>query len=113
MAQSNPYEPPRVPFSGKNHLVNKARRLLERRDEPITLLRFLGDQWRLRVLVAIAFAILCAVAWRIGNLYLVVGLASFWAGRTARDLQWFRTLAREWDSTKELLDWEKIKSLAG
>ena len=46
------------------------------------------------------------------NVYLGIGLASFWAGRVVRDIQWYRTLAFEWDSTKELLDWEKIERLA-
>lgn len=111
MTQPNPYDPPLTPTED-THLAKKARRLLRHRDEPITLLRYLGSQGQRHALVAVAFALLCAAAWQIGNLYLAIGLASFWAGRILRDLQWYRTLVFEWASTKELLDWEKIERLA-
>jgi len=111
MSQENPYDPPQT-FSEGTHLARKARRLQEQRDEPITLLRYLGRQWRRHVMVAVAFALLGYAAIQIDNIYLTIGLASFWAGRITRDLQWYRTLVLEWSSTKELLDWEKIQRLA-
>ncbi len=111
MTQLNPYDPPRT-TTAVTHLAGKARRLLQRRHEPITLLRFLSGQWRRHVLITVGFGILFAIAWQIGNVYLAVGLASFWAGRIVRDIQWYRTLVFEWESTKELLDWEKIEQLA-
>ncbi len=114
MTQINPYDPPRdsAVNPANSHLAGKARRLLERRDEPLTLFHFLSSQWRRRVLITVAFGILCAIAWQIGNVHLAIGLASFWAGRFLRDIQWYRTLVFEWASTKELLDWEKIERLA-
>ena len=112
MTVTNPYDPPGVPTPQVTHLARKSRRLLERRDEPITLMRYLTDQWRRHVLIAGTFALLCTAAWQIGNLYFLIGLGSCWAGRCSRDLQWYRTLVQEWSSTKELLDWEKIERLA-
>jgi len=111
MTQLNPYDPPRDPRPD-THLAGKARRLLERRDAPLTLFHFLSGQWQRHVLITVGFGILCAIAWQIGNVYLAIGLASFWAGRIVRDLQWYRTVVFEWESTKELLDWEKIERLA-
>ena len=111
MTQINPYDPPQA-TPPDTHLAGKARRLLERRNEPLSLLRYLSSQWRRHVLITVCYAVLYAISWQIGNVYLTIGLASFWAGRVVRDIQWYRTLAFEWDSTKELLDWEKIERLA-
>jgi hypothetical protein len=111
MTQLNPYDPPRD-ATPDAHLARKARRLLEQRHEPITLLGFISGQWRRHVLFTVGYGILMAIAWQIGNVYLAIGLASFWAGRVVRDIQWYRTLVLEWRSTKELLDWEKIERLA-
>ncbi len=111
MSQPNPYETPRSQHPDGD-LAGKARRLLERRDQPITLVRYLSENWRRHLVVAIAFGLLIAAAWQTGNNGLAVMIASFWTGRFVRDVQWFRTLAREWPSTKELLDWKKIEHLA-
>jgi hypothetical protein len=32
--------------------------------------------------------------------------------RRARYIQWYRALSREWDSTKELVDWKKVERIA-
>lgn len=79
---------------------------------PISTLRLLSEQWRRHVLTSVCFGLLCTFAWLVGNTYLVIGLSAFWISRFVRDIQWYRMLAREWESTKELLDWEKIERLA-
>ena len=113
MNQPNPYEPPRTVAAENAHLILKARRLLERRHQPLSAIRFFSGQWRRHLVVTICFGLLCVVAWQIENRYLAIGLAAFWAGRIVRDIQWYRTVVLEWESTKELLDWEKIEQLGG
>ena len=112
MTQPNPYDPPRTTTTPDTRLADKSRRLLERRDEPVTVVGFLRGQWRRHFLIAFCLSLLGVLSWRVGNTYLPVGLAAFWAGQIVRDIQWYRTVVVEWESTKELLDWEKIKRLA-
>lgn len=78
----------------------------------MTVVRYLLDQWRRHLLIASLFAVLCVISVLIGNYYLVVCVATLWAGRFTRDLQWYHQLSREWPTTVELLDWEKIERLA-
>ncbi len=95
-----------------DHLTFKTRRLLARRDQHVTIGYYLRDQWRRHVMIAVCFGVLFSIACVIGNYYVAVAVATLWAGRFMRDIQWYRTLSREWESTKELLDWDKIERFA-
>ena len=111
MTQPNPYDPPHS-VADDTYLAGKARRLLHRRHEPCTLFRLMGSQWRRHLVISVCFGLLTVAAWQMHNVHLAIGLAAFWAGRLLRDIQWYGTMAREWESTRELLDWEKIERLA-
>ena len=95
-----------------DHLVFKTRRLLERRDKHVNVATYLRDQWRRHLVIAICFGVLFGISCLIRNNYLAVAVATLWAGRFLRDIQWYRRLSHEWVSTRELLDWEKIESIA-
>ena len=94
------------------YLVVKTRLILARRNQNVTTGTYLREQWRRHALVAACFCVLFFVSCLIGNYYLAVAIAMLWAGRFSRDIQWYRALSREWDSTKELIDWEKVERIA-
>ena len=56
--------------------------------------------------------LLMILVWAIGQHTAALVIAGFWAGRLMRDIQWYSRLAAEWNTTRELLDWPKIESLA-
>ena len=93
-------------------LVTKARALLERRDTTPGVAYYWRTQWRRQLLFLILYlgvaAALNAVQWNVAA-WLFLG---FTIGRTLRDIRWYQTLAREWPSNAELLDWDKIQRLA-
>jgi len=112
MTTPNPYDPP-VETHCDEYVVMKARRLRTRRDEPFTVRRLVQKSWRRHVCIALCLGALCGLTWGSRPVSLAVGLAGFWAGLIVCDIQWYRMAVAEWDSTKELLDWEKIERLAG
>lgn len=95
-----------------DHLVFKTRLLLARRSQNVTTGTYLRQQWRRHAIVAACFGVLFYISCSIESYYLAVAIAAVWAGRLVRDIQWYWMLSREWDSTKELLDWDKIERIA-
>ena len=110
-AQFNVLDTSRTEMVDKN-LAFKARLVLARRSRRVNVGSYLRENWRRHVLVAVCSGILFFASCLIGNYYIAIVIATLWAGRFVRDIQWYRALSREWESTKELLDWEKIERIA-
>lgn len=94
------------------HILGKARLLAARRHRRPTTGSYLREHWRRHAIVAACFCMLVLVSCWIVSYCLAVAMGTLWVGRFSRDIQWYRALSREWDSTKELLDWEKIERIA-
>lgn len=93
-------------------LQQKCKQLLARRDSPATPWYYVIRDWRRQLLFCIAYFGVAAGLWLLDCRLLSVAFLAFYVGRTVRDLRWWKALAREWPSTKELLDWPRIESLA-
>ncbi len=120
MTNDNPYDPPQSPPTSvvsafeDARLREKARALLHRRNSPA------GGVYSWRALTGrkylaftVAYLLVIGGLWNLGSYLAAAAFAGFLAGRTLRDLRWIATIAREWETTKELIDWEKVQSLAG
>ena len=93
-------------------LRTKARLLLERRARDEGIAWYIRKAWKWKILVAFCYVLLFIASLLMDNYVLASALAGFYLGQTIRELQWWRALSREWGSSMELLNWQKIESLA-
>ncbi|WP_254507129.1 hypothetical protein [Anatilimnocola floriformis] len=93
-------------------LSAKARALLERRNITPGIAYYWRTQWRRQLLFVVIYlamvSVLYAAHWHLAATLML----GFVIGRTVRDIRWYQTLAREWPSNEEMLDWQKIERLA-
>jgi Flp pilus assembly protein TadB len=94
-------------------LRDKARRVLARRQLEAGVGMYLRQNAARHLFFSAIFWLLIILLWAIGQHAAAFVIAGFWAGRLVRDIQWYRQLAAEWDTTRELLDWQKVEALAG
>lgn len=115
---SNPYEAPAVeaePDPAK--LAEACRSLLERRHVRSQVLWLL---WRALKKTALpkmlVIVLLVSGAWYASQnfefIWPMACLLSFAAGTYIRDVRWYFALARQWHTTSQLLDWDRIESIA-
>lgn len=93
-------------------MKDKARLLLSRRHAAVGVGFYLRQNAARHLLFSAIFWLLIPLVWMAGQHSVSFVIAGFWAGRLMRDFQWYRRLAAEWDTTSELLDWQKIETLA-
>jgi hypothetical protein len=97
------------------HTLNvndKAMQLLAKREEGVSTAMYLRQNAIRHLIYAAIYWLMIVLAWSAGLHAVSFLVAGFWAGRLSRDIQWYRRLVAEWNTTRELLDWEKIESLA-
>lgn len=111
---SNPYESSKTrafPVD-EGQLKVRARQLLLRRDSDSGMWFYARYTWP-RHLIASSIYIACfAYFWYLGHQYFAIVLGAFFFGLKARDLAWWRALAREWPITANFIDWQKVEDLA-
>jgi hypothetical protein len=95
-----------------NPLRDKARLVLQRRATPPGIGGYVRQHAVRHLVFSAIFWLIIVVAWSVGQHAAAFIVAGFWAGRLTRDLQWYSRLAAEWETTRELLDWQKVESLA-
>jgi len=93
-------------------LRDKARLLLARKQVQVGLATYLRHYAGRHLLFTAIFWLLIVVAWSVGQQAASLVIAGFWAGRLLRDIQWYRRFASEWESIRELLDWNRVERLA-
>jgi hypothetical protein len=93
-------------------LKPKARRLLAQRSAEVTLWTYLRQNLSRHLTMTAIFGALTVGAWAAGVTEAALVIGTLWAGRLMRDIQWYARLAGEWPSTRELIDWEKVESIA-
>jgi hypothetical protein len=118
MQNDNPYQPPTAhsrPAFDETRLRLKAQAILkQQQDFPEgpsvgSYFRPLG-----KVLFFTAgYVLLIAAFCYLGRYEAAFAFGGFFVGRIVRDFQWVRSLGREWATTKEFIDWEKVRRLAG
>ena len=91
---------------------DKARLLLSRRQAAAGIGMYLRQNAVRHLLFSAIFWLLILLVWMFGQHSVSFVITGFWAGRLIRDFQWYQRLAAEWDTTRELLDWQKIEALA-
>lgn len=90
----------------------KAKQLLSRRDGPNSAWYYLRRDWRRQCVVLMAYVAIVVVLWLQGFTMGAIAIGCFFAGTKIRDVRWWMALAREWPTTRELLDWQKIEAIA-
>lgn len=65
------------------------------------------------VLFTVGYLLVIGGLWNLENYLAAAAFAGFLVGRTLRDFRWISTIAHEWETTKELIDWERVQLLAG
>jgi hypothetical protein len=93
-------------------LPDKARLLWTRRNETVSVWTFLRQNASRHLFYTALFWTMIVVCWIQDVPLMPFLLFGFWLGRLSRDIAWYRRLSIEWPSTRELLDWPKIESLA-
>jgi hypothetical protein len=93
-------------------LKEKAQVLWKRRQTTVSLGMYLRQNATRHFIVSAILWLSIILIWSGGQQAIALVSAGIWAGRIMRDIQWYRRLAAEWDTTRELLDWQKIESLA-
>ena len=94
-------------------LRKQAIALLARREHPGGVMYYLSKDWRRQLVFAIAYLLVALALWHAHWVCATVGWVGFFVGRTVREFRWWRALSVQWPQTAELLDWNKIESLAG
>ena len=121
---SNPYESPNqesVNAGGsRQHLTlpqtdiaAKAKQLLVRRDAPNSPWFYIRRDWHRQSLFLVAYIAIPIALWFINFTMLAVAAACFFAGTKCRDVRWWVALSKEWPTTAEFVDWQKVEDLAG
>ncbi|MBE7464982.1 MAG: hypothetical protein HS116_16015 [Planctomycetes bacterium] len=90
----------------------KAQSLLARREATGGAEYWLRRQWKGKATALLAYAVLGWLLWNGGHIaeaYLLVGFA---VGHTVRDFQWWRGLDREWLTTVEFINWNRVEEVA-
>jgi hypothetical protein len=108
----NPYKSPETMNTSGTPLADKARRLLVMRRSGISVslyVRQIRVHHVLSLTICIA-SILLLVAIAQHSAALFVG--GVLLGRVLSEIRWYRSIAREWKTTEQLIDWEKVESLA-
>jgi hypothetical protein len=93
-------------------LVDKARLMLSRRINRPTVASYLKQYGARHLAYSALFWVLILLAWWNEQQPVALVVVGFWAGRLMRDIQWYQRLVAEWDSTSELIDWQKVEMLA-
>jgi hypothetical protein len=96
--------------SAKIHALAVA--LEKRRHAPPNIGYYLQHNWKRHVLFILLYGLLIAAIVALGYYVPAILLAGFVVGRQTRDLQWYRSLAREWPSTSHFIDWQKVEAIA-
>ena len=96
----------------QSSLTAKAQLLLARRSAPNTLWFYIGRNWQIQLLFLVAYIAIPVALWFLDFAILAMAAACFFAGAKIRDVRWFVTFSREWPTTAELLDWDKIEEIA-
>jgi hypothetical protein len=92
-------------------LRDKARLLLKRQHQPVTLGGYLRANAIRHSIFAAIFWLIIAVSWLSGYHAAALIVGGFWTGRLMRDIQWYQRLAAEWELTREIIDWKKVSAL--
>ncbi len=95
-----------------SEVTQLAKRLLSRREAPGGLLFYVSQDWRRQLPFWAVYVALPVILWRLDLSTAAVALACFFTGAKIRDIRWWVAGARQWPTTSELLDWEKIEALA-
>jgi hypothetical protein len=93
-------------------LQRKARLLQKLRSDTPTAAGYLRQNAGRHLIFSIGFWLLFFGSWLLGYHVAAFIVGGFWAGRLMRDIQWYRALAREWETTQEFIDWNKVDTLA-
>jgi hypothetical protein len=89
-----------------------AVKLQQRRAEPPTLSFYLQQNGKRHLLFIALYSLLAAAAFAISNYWLASVIIAFAVGRQTRDLEWYRTLTRDWPLTEFFVDWKKVDDVA-
>ena len=93
-------------------LQQKAELLRSRRNNPPTVGFYIRQSAGRHLLFAALFWLLIAVAWWSDLAFIGWLFGGVWAGRLFRDVQWYQRLTAEWETTTELVDWQKVETIA-
>jgi hypothetical protein len=105
----NPYAPSQ-PASVV--LRSKAQALLARRNVRTGITYYLRRAGWGYAAVNLLLLAMVAMAWYVEFHPIAYATAGYWAARLIRDIQWFRLLGREWDTSQEFVDWPKVELIA-
>jgi hypothetical protein len=93
-------------------LTDKARLLWTRRNKTLSLWVYLHHNARRHIFFTALCWFVIILSWLCDVAPMSFLLFGYWLGRLSRDIAWYRRLSIEWTSTRYLLDWPKIESLA-
>jgi hypothetical protein len=95
-----------------NPVVQKAKRLLSQRGTQMTVAHYLRLTAGWHLVMAALFWLVISAAWWTEMPSLALFMGGFWAGRLVRDIQWYRKISAEWESSLIFIDWQKVETIA-
>ena len=90
----------------------KAKQLLQRRESPWTVFDYLRRSLVLKLAISVVIAFLAAWLYQRGGVLAAGLIAGFWMGQVVRDLRWYAALSREWASTADFIDWQRVEEVS-
>lgn len=93
-------------------LKTKAQHFLDRRDAPDGIGFYIRHHGGRQVLFFFAYAAIVSGLWFLNRPMSATIVAAFYVGRSVRDVQWWRVMAREWPTTARFVDWQKVEATA-
>jgi hypothetical protein len=90
-------------------LSDKARLLWTRRNDTISVWTSLRQNAKRHLFYTALFWSAIVLCWLQDVPTISFLLFGYWLGRLSRDIAWYRRLSIEWTSTRDLLDWPKIR----
>lgn len=86
--------------------------MLARREAHASVWFYVKHNWQRQLFFAIAYLTMAGALWSINWRSISVAFLAYFMGRTVRDIQWYRSLAKEWPTTAELIDWPRVEAIA-
>lgn len=95
-----------------SNLQKKAMHFLARRNAAPGIGVYLRHDWHRQVSFLVVYAVIVLALCFVNRPLFATIVAAFYVGRTVRDVQWWRAMAREWPTTTHFVDWQKVEAIA-
>jgi hypothetical protein len=94
-------------------VTKKAKQLLARRNAPHSPWFYVWRDWHRQLLFFLVYVAVPIALWYLELTMLAGATGCFFAGAKIRDMRWWVALSKEWPTTAEFVDRQKVEELAG